>query len=69
MFQDHKVAYARKHIKIKEAKRLSFLRQSIAYMLSRSARQVPHASMVTRFDVTTIRDNVTCANPLFHLGT
>lgn len=54
MFQSYKVAYARKHIKVREARRLSFLRQSVAFMLSESARQIPHASMVSPIDITSL---------------
>lgn len=52
MFQDYKVAYARKHVKVREAQRLSFLRQAVAFVLSQSARKIPHAAMVTQVDVT-----------------
>ena len=54
MFQNYKVAYARKHIKVREARKLSFLRQSVAFMLAESARQIPHASMVSPFDITSL---------------
>jgi len=52
VFSDHKIAYMRKHVKIRKAERLSFLRQSVAYVLSLSARQIPHASMVSHLDCT-----------------
>lgn len=52
MFQDFKIAYLREHVKIREEQRLSFLRQSVAYVLTQSAQQIPHAAMVTHFDVT-----------------
>lgn len=52
MFQDFKVAYLRKHVKVKEAKRLSLLRQGVAYMLSLAARDIPHAAMNSELDVT-----------------
>lgn len=52
MFQDYKVAYLRKRVKVRNARPLSFLRQSVAYVLSESARKVPHASLITQFDVT-----------------
>ena len=42
MFQDFKIAYMRKHVKVKEKRRLSFLRQSIAYVLSQAAGKTPH---------------------------
>ena len=52
MFQDYKIAYLRNHVRIREAQRLSFLRQSVAHVLSSSAREIPHAALVTDFDVT-----------------
>ena len=52
MFQNYKIAYVRKHVKIREERPLSFLRQSVAYVLSQSARTIPHAAMVTHYDVT-----------------
>ena len=56
MFQDYKIAYMREHVKIKEVRPLSFLRQSVAYMLAQSARKIPHAAMITHFDVTPLVD-------------
>lgn len=52
MFQDHRIAYLRKHVKIKDVQRLSFLRQTVAYLLALSARKIPHAAMVNQVDVT-----------------
>ena len=52
MFQDFKIAYMRKHVKVKEKRRLSFLRQSIAYVLSQSAGETPHAAANIEFDIT-----------------
>ncbi len=52
MFQDFKIAYMRKHVKVKEKRRLSFLRQSIAYVLSQAAGKTPHAAANIEFDVT-----------------
>jgi pyruvate/2-oxoglutarate dehydrogenase complex dihydrolipoamide acyltransferase (E2) component len=54
MFQDFKIAYLREHVKVKEVQQLTFLRQSVAYVLSQSARSIPHAAMVTQFDVTSL---------------
>ncbi len=54
MFQDYKVAYLREHVKVKEAQRLSFLRESVAYLLSQSAREVPHAAGIVPFDCTAL---------------
>lgn len=52
MFQNYKIAYIREHLKIREARPLSFLRQSVAYVLAQSAKTIPHAAMVTHYDVT-----------------
>ncbi len=52
MFQDYKIAYLRKHVRVREATPLSFLRQSVAYVLSESARRIPHAAVIIHFDVT-----------------
>jgi len=52
MFQNYKIAYVRKHVKIREERPLSFLRQSVAYVLSQSAQTIPHAAMITHYDVT-----------------
>jgi pyruvate/2-oxoglutarate dehydrogenase complex dihydrolipoamide acyltransferase (E2) component len=56
MFQDHQVAYLRGHVKVKEVRRLSFLRKSVGYVLSRSARKVPHAAVIAHFDLTPLVD-------------
>ena len=52
MFQDFKIAYMRKNVKVKEKRRLSFLRQSVAYVLSQSAHNIPHAAANMEFDIT-----------------
>ena len=52
MFQNYKIAYIREHVKIREVRPLSFLRQSVAYMLAQSAKTIPHAAMITHYDVT-----------------
>lgn len=54
MFQHYQIAYLRKHVKVKEARRLSFLRQSVAYILSQSARKIPHAAAIANYDVTAL---------------
>jgi pyruvate/2-oxoglutarate dehydrogenase complex dihydrolipoamide acyltransferase (E2) component len=54
MFEDYRVAYLRKHVKVRDVQRLSFLRQSVAYFLSESARKTPHAAMVIDYDVTNV---------------
>ena len=52
MFQDHKVAYLRKHVKIRHVQRFSMLRQTVSHMLSLAAKNIPHAAMNTDLDVT-----------------
>lgn len=52
MFQDYKVAYLLEHVKIKEAQHLSFIRQSVSYVLAQSARKIPHAGGIVPYDVT-----------------
>lgn len=52
MFQDFRVAYLRQHLKIREVEPLSTLRQSVSYMLSKSAREIPHVAGMTQYDVT-----------------
>lgn len=54
MFQNYQIAYLREHVKVKEAHRLSFLRESVAYLLSQSARRIPHAAAITHLDVTSL---------------
>src|SRR5690606_39026233 len=46
------LARVRRTVKIKETRRLSYLRQSVAIMLSQSARNIPHAAGHVEFDVT-----------------
>ena len=52
MFKDFKIAYLEKHLRITDRRPLNFLRQSVAYMLSQSNRTIPHAAMITQYDVT-----------------
>jgi pyruvate/2-oxoglutarate dehydrogenase complex dihydrolipoamide acyltransferase (E2) component len=52
MFNDFKIAYFEKHVHITKKQPLSFLRQSVAYMLSHSNSTIPHAAMITHYDVT-----------------
>jgi pyruvate/2-oxoglutarate dehydrogenase complex dihydrolipoamide acyltransferase (E2) component len=58
MFQDHKVAYLRKHVKVRKAVPFSMLRTSLAYILGLGNRQIPHAAGNIELDVT----------PLMHYG-
>lgn len=52
MLRNYQIGYMRRHVKVREERPLSFLRQSVAYMLSQSARNIPHAAGITTFDVT-----------------
>jgi pyruvate dehydrogenase E2 component (dihydrolipoamide acetyltransferase) len=52
MFQNYQIAYLRQHVKVKKVIPLSFLRESVAYVLSQSARRIPHAAAIAHFDVT-----------------
>ena len=52
MFDDYRIAYFRKNVSIRESRPLSFIRQSVAYTLADSARNIPHAGGVTTIDVT-----------------
>ena len=52
MFQNYQIAYLREHVKVREAQRLSFLRESVAWVLSQSARRIPHAAVNGQYDVT-----------------
>ncbi len=54
MFQNYQIAYLREHVKVKEMQRLSFLRESVAYVLSQSARRIPHAAAISHLDVTAL---------------
>ena len=52
MFKDYKISYLEKALHITGRKQLNFLRQSVAYLLTQSTRAVPHAAMITHYDVT-----------------
>jgi len=52
VFQNFQIAYLREHVKVREARRLTFLRESVAYVLSQSARRIPHAAAISHLDVT-----------------
>ena len=54
MFQDYRIAYLRKHVKVRQEVPFTFLRQSVSYMLSHSARKIPHAAGITTMDVTAL---------------
>lgn len=52
MFRPYKIAYQLNHVKVREAKPFSFLRESVGHLLSESAKKVPHAAMVIEVDIT-----------------
>jgi pyruvate/2-oxoglutarate dehydrogenase complex dihydrolipoamide acyltransferase (E2) component len=54
LFQDYQIGYLRRNVKVREARKLSFLRESVAYVLSQSARKIPHAAATAQFDVTAL---------------
>jgi pyruvate/2-oxoglutarate dehydrogenase complex dihydrolipoamide acyltransferase (E2) component len=56
MFTDYKIAYARDAVKVRKRRRLSFLRQSVALVLSESASEIPHAAGQADYDVTPLLD-------------
>jgi pyruvate/2-oxoglutarate dehydrogenase complex dihydrolipoamide acyltransferase (E2) component len=62
MFQNHKVAYLRRHVKVRQARPFPFLREGVAYILAESARKVPHASLITQFDVTPLIEYTTASS-------
>lgn len=56
MFKDYKIAYIEKNVKITQKKPMNFLRQGVAFMLSHSCNTIPHAAMITHFDVTPVME-------------
>lgn len=56
MFRNFAISYARKNIRMRNVRKLSFQRQSVAYLLSVSAREIPHAAGNVEFDVTPLHD-------------
>ncbi len=52
MFKPYKIAYQLQNVKVREAKQFSLLRESVAHLLSESARKIPHAAMILQLDVT-----------------
>lgn len=52
MFRNYQIAYCLENVKMRESRRLSFLRQCVAYSLSQSAKRIPHAAGISEFDVT-----------------
>ena len=56
MLRDYHLAYLIKNVKIREVIPLSFKRQGMAHMLSKSASQIPHGAVVAHFDITPLLD-------------
>lgn len=54
MFRNFQIRWAREHLKVRRVQRLSFVRQSVAFLLSQAARQIPHAAGNVEFDVTPV---------------
>lgn len=54
MFRDYKTAYLKRNVKVREEVPMSFLRQSVSYLLSQSARKIPHAAGIVQMDVTNL---------------
>jgi len=52
MFKPYKIAYQLQHVKVRQVKRFSLLRETVAHLLSESARTIPHAAMNIQLDVT-----------------
>ena len=54
MFRNFQIRWAHDHLKTRKVHKLSFVRQSVAFLLSKSAREVPHAAGNVEFDVTPV---------------
>lgn len=54
MFRNFMITWAHDHIRMRKVHRLTFVRQSVAYLLSKAARQIPHAAGNVEFDVTPV---------------
>jgi pyruvate/2-oxoglutarate dehydrogenase complex dihydrolipoamide acyltransferase (E2) component len=52
MFKPYKIAYQLQNVKVRQARRFSLLRESVAHLLSESAKKIPHAAMILQLDVT-----------------
>lgn len=52
MFKPYKIAYQLQNVKVRKARRFSLLRESVAHLLSESAKKIPHAAMILQLDVT-----------------
>jgi pyruvate/2-oxoglutarate dehydrogenase complex dihydrolipoamide acyltransferase (E2) component len=54
MFRNFTISYARKNIRMRVVRPLSFQRQSVAYVLSIAARKIPLAAGNVEFDMTPV---------------
>ncbi|HRI89723.1 MAG TPA: 2-oxo acid dehydrogenase subunit E2 [Candidatus Hydrogenedentes bacterium] len=54
MFRNFQIRWAHDHLKVRKVHRLSFVRQSVSFLLSKSAREIPHAAGNVEFDVTPV---------------
>ncbi len=54
MFRNFTISYARKNIRMRDVRPLSFQRQSVAYVLSLATRQIPLAAGNVEFDMTPV---------------
>jgi len=54
MFRDYQLAYLVNAVKIREVIPLSFKKQGMAHVLSKSASHIPHGAVIGHFDVTAL---------------
>lgn len=54
MFRNFQIAYLEERVKLRERRRLSFVRQGVSYTMSQAAKQVPHVAGNVEFDVTPV---------------
>ncbi|MCL4694295.1 MAG: 2-oxo acid dehydrogenase subunit E2 [Candidatus Hydrogenedentes bacterium] len=54
MFRNFTISYARKNIRMREVRPLSFQRQSVAFVLSEANRKIPLAAGNVEFDMTPV---------------
>ena len=59
MFQDYRIACCKDAVKLREVRRLNFLREYSALGMYHAARKVPGAAMVAQFDVTPLVEYLT----------
>ena len=54
MFRDFQIRWAHENLKVRKTHKLSFVRQCVSFLLSKSAREIPHAAGNVEFDVTPV---------------